>query len=156
MLLFHFKPKTFVKFVEYWKSSGNFLNIILSNSLNENHLQLNGFYFFQKMILLLAIVSAPEIRPSTCNDCNVLSTNSESKLLYWFKYFRNVAISKNGEQVKPNKIRHKRYSINSLFSKLSKSRLLISLRILTGKKHPKIKLQRLQDIRIWTFGSLVH
>ena len=30
------------------------------------------------------------------------------------------------------------------------------LRILTGKKHPKIKLQRLQKIRIWTFGSLVH
>ena len=27
-------------------------------------------------------------------------------------------------------------------------------RILTGKKHPKIKLQRLQKIRIWTFGSL--
>ena len=30
------------------------------------------------------------------------------------------------------------------------------LRILIGKKHPKIKLQRLQKIRIWTFGSLVH
>ena len=32
----------------------------------------------------------------------------------------------------------------------------INLRILTGKKHPKIKLQRLQKIRMWTFGSLVH
>ena len=30
------------------------------------------------------------------------------------------------------------------------------LRILTGKEHPKIKLQRLQKIRIWTFGLLVH
>ena len=30
------------------------------------------------------------------------------------------------------------------------------LRILTGKKHPKIKLQRLRKIRILTFGSLVH
>ena len=30
------------------------------------------------------------------------------------------------------------------------------LRILTGKKHPKIKLQRLQKIRILTFGLLVH
>ena len=30
------------------------------------------------------------------------------------------------------------------------------LTILTRKKHPKIKLQRLQKIRIWTFGSLVH
>ena len=30
------------------------------------------------------------------------------------------------------------------------------LRILTGKNHPKIKLQRLRKIRIWTSGSLVH
>ena len=30
------------------------------------------------------------------------------------------------------------------------------LRILTGKKHPKVKLQRLRKIRILTFGSLVH
>ena len=30
------------------------------------------------------------------------------------------------------------------------------LRILTGKNHPKIKLQRLRKIRIWTFGLLVH
>ena len=32
----------------------------------------------------------------------------------------------------------------------------ILLRILTGKKHHKIKLQRLRKIRIRTFGSLVH
>ena len=32
----------------------------------------------------------------------------------------------------------------------------MSLRILTGKKHPKIKLQReIRKIRILTFGSLV-
>ena len=31
-----------------------------------------------------------------------------------------------------------------------------NLRILTGKKHPKIKLQRLRKIRLLTFGSLVH
>ena len=31
-----------------------------------------------------------------------------------------------------------------------------NLRILTGKKHPKIKLQRLRKIQILTFGSLVH
>ena len=31
-----------------------------------------------------------------------------------------------------------------------------ALRILTGKKHPKIKLQRLRKIRIWTSGLLVH
>ena len=33
---------------------------------------------------------------------------------------------------------------------------LWELRVLTGKKHPKIKLQPLQKIQIWTFGSLVH
>ena len=32
----------------------------------------------------------------------------------------------------------------------------LSSRILTGKKHPKIKLQRLRKKRILTFGSLVH
>ena len=31
-----------------------------------------------------------------------------------------------------------------------------NVRILAGKKHRKIKLQRLQKIRIWIFGSLVH
>ena len=31
-----------------------------------------------------------------------------------------------------------------------------SLRILTGKNHPKIKLQLLRKIRILAFGSLVH
>ena len=30
------------------------------------------------------------------------------------------------------------------------------LRILTGKNYPKIKLQCLRKIQIWTFGSLVH
>ena len=30
------------------------------------------------------------------------------------------------------------------------------LRILTGKKHSKIKLQRLRKIKMWTLGSLVH
>ena len=30
------------------------------------------------------------------------------------------------------------------------------LRIFAGKKHPPIKLQRLQRAQIWTFGSLVH
>ena len=32
----------------------------------------------------------------------------------------------------------------------------VTLRILTGKKHPQIKLQRLQKVGIWAFGSLVH
>ena len=33
---------------------------------------------------------------------------------------------------------------------------LNSLKILTGKKHHKIKSQRLWKIQIWTFGLLVH
>ena len=34
--------------------------------------------------------------------------------------------------------------------------LYLYLRILTGKKYRQIKLQRLQKVRIWAFGSLVH
>ena len=34
--------------------------------------------------------------------------------------------------------------------------LLQELRILTGKKHPKIKLRRLRKIPILTIGSLIH
>ena len=48
------------------------------------------------------------------------------------------------------KIFFKIQSPESLFNKD------VDLRILTGKKNPKIKLQRLRKIRIWTFGSLVH
>ena len=33
---------------------------------------------------------------------------------------------------------------------------LIRLRILTGKNHSQIKLQGLQKVPIWAFGSLVH
>ena len=41
---------------------------------------------------------------------------------------------------------------------IMKSAFLVkyTLRILTGKKHCKIKFQRLWKIQIWTFGSLVH
>ena len=42
-----------------------------------------------------------------------------------------------------------------LFWKSAKA-FIAFLRILAGKKHPKIKLQRLRKIRIWTFGLLVH
>ena len=31
-----------------------------------------------------------------------------------------------------------------------------NLRILTGKKHRQIKLQRLEKVGIWAFGSLIH
>ena len=41
-------------------------------------------------------------------------------------------------------------------AKLLLSPLINVIRILTVKNRPKIKLQRLQKIRIWTFGSLVH
>ena len=42
-------------------------------------------------------------------------------------------------------------TMNNVFYSILKALLL---RILTGKKHPKIKLQRVR--KIWTFGSLVH
>ena len=37
---------------------------------------------FSKNDFVSKIVSAPEIRSSSCNDCNIFSTNSGSKLLY--------------------------------------------------------------------------
>ena len=47
---------------------------------------------------------------------------------------------------------------NSIFgvSDIYCIKLLTRLGILTGKKHPKIKLQRLRKKRIWTFWSLIH
>ena len=47
-------------------------------------------------------------------------------------------------------------SISQMKKLFSKNPALLGLRILTGKKHPKIKLQRLRKIRIWTSGLLVH
>ena len=45
---------------------------------------------------------------------------------------------------------------NSEILKFKKQNKRSKLRILTWKKHPKIKLLRLQKIRIWTLGSFVH
>ena len=39
---------------------------------------------------------------------------------------------------------------------LKRSVITFYLMILTGKKHPKIKLQCFRKMRTWTFGSLVH
>ena len=48
--------------------------------------------------------------------------------------------------------------LKSLFNSKATSRIpliiFIALRILTGKKHPKVKLQCLRKIRMLTFGSL--
>ena len=36
-------------------------------------------------------------------------------------------------------------------------KLIVSiLAILTGKKHRQLKLWRLQKVRVWTIGSLIH
>ena len=47
---------------------------------------------------------------------------------------------------------HRKTSVPKQFDRVGPSN--IYLRILTGKKHPKITLQHLRKIRIWTFGSL--
>ena len=39
---------------------------------------------------------------------------------------------------------------------MAKLELVLVLRILTGKKYRQIKLQRLEKVRIWAFGLLVH
>ena len=43
------------------------------------------------------------------------------------------------------------YSLNPIYREEP-----LKLRILTGKKHRQIKLQRLQKVPIWAFESLVH
>ena len=48
------------------------------------------------------------------------------------------------------------YLFQILYSMKSAFLVKYTLRILTGKKHSKIKFQRLWKIRIWTFGSFVH
>ena len=49
-----------------------------------------------------------------------------------------------------------RVKTQTTFNERLKGNGLSNLRILTGKKHPKLKLQRLRKIWIWTFGSLAH
>ena len=39
---------------------------------------------------------------------------------------------------------------------MAKLELVLVLRILTGKKHRQVKLQRLEKVRIWVFGVLVY
>ena len=64
--------------------------------------------------------------------------------------------------LKTFKIPHYGFTMLSLDLTLSHTKdllgqcIFLSLRILKVKKHPQIKLQRLQKIRILTFGSLVH
>ena len=41
-------------------------------------------------------------------------------------------------------------------SNIVKERAKKILRLLTGKKDRQIKLQRLEKVRIWSFGLLVH
>ena len=40
------------------------------------------------------------------------------------------------------------------FVTMQNIKMLRRLRILTGKKHPQMKLQRLQKVQIWAFGLL--
>ena len=50
---------------------------------------------------------------------------------------------------------YKRLNIISI-KKADLTSIIKSLRILTGKKYRQIKLQRLEKVRIWAFGLLVH
>ena len=45
---------------------------------------------------------------------------------------------------------------NNDHTRIMRNQFVTPLRILTEKKHRQIKLQRLQKVRIWTFGQLVH
>ena len=72
--------------------------------------------------------------------------------LYW--RFRN---SPPGHFYNKKQNSHKKHLCCRIFcNEAAGWTLATSLRILTGKKHPKNNLQRLRKIRILTFGSLVH
>ena len=46
--------------------------------------------------------------------------------------------------------------VTQIFSQIDKLSGKLMLRILTGKKHRQRKLQRMQKVRIWTFGYFMH
>ena len=61
----------------------------------------------------------------------------------------------NQEEEMKSWFRKREYPEDLINAEVSKVKFF-NLRIVTGKKHPKIKLQRWRKIRIWTFGLLVH
>ena len=101
----------------------------------------------------------------TINNFIFCSSNySFQKKIWFFDFILNVQRTSNYIKTEPIYIRPILLNLDQIISR--KNALLILsnqlfcmkniLRILTRKKHPKIKLQRLQKIWIWTFGSLVH
>ena len=48
------------------------------------------------------------------------------------------------------------YFLNSVIDDALATMKGLQLRILKGEKHRQIKLQRIQKVRIWAFGSLAH
>ena len=67
-----------------------------------------------------------------------------------FKYEYYLFLQQTARHTTPKKYFR---ILKKVFEKLN---LIHALRKLPGKKCPKIKLQRLPKIRIWTFVSLVH
>ena len=90
----------------------------------------------------------------------VKKSDIESKYFTTYNYnnFTNQIID---NRIKGKTIVKKPSIFKSIFkANLANKILMLATRtelwILTGKKHPKIKLQCLRKIRILTFGSLVH
>ena len=64
-------------------------------------------------------------------------------------------VTQNGKS-KTKGLQKKRKRKENVSNKLqNKHACLDALKILTGKKHRQIKLQRLQNVQIWTLGLLV-
>ena len=76
-------------------------------------------------------------------DKPLTAINSSEANTYIFQWCLETELSISKDLLKPM------YCEYILYTSIS------HLRILTEKKHPKIKLQRLRKIRISTFGSLV-
>ena len=92
-----------------------------------------------------------------CRNKSVLKKHQkkiENRLKKWFcntKLCSKFKLSHLNHDLKLTK-----YFRESLRNKQKLCERYRVLTILTGKKHPKFKLQRLRKMRIGTFGSLVH
>ena len=136
----------------YIHSYLNYANIAWASTYRT---KLKAIHFHQKHAV--CIVSNEDklthFRPllRSLNALTAYQINLYQDLAFMYKHDKKKALLTLSELIE--KPFHKHLT---KFSENCFSLKAISLRILTGKTHPKIKLPRLRKIQIWTFGLLVH
>ena len=79
-------------------------------------------------------------------------------IAFWDNFTGKIAciqVSYSERQKQNKRIARKKEKENVSNKLQTKLAYLDALKILTGKKHRQIKLQRMQNVQIWTFGLLV-